>query len=57
VLVALPAAFFRAKLQDARERFQLRKVPCHSNLGCFFAAAEWLCSLCITCGLRPAATP
>ncbi len=72
VLVALPAAFFRAKLQDARERFQLRKVPCHSNLGCFavppsgcalyaspagFAASAWLCSLCIICGLRPAATP
>jgi hypothetical protein len=27
LLVALPAAFFRAKLQDGRERARLRKVP------------------------------
>jgi hypothetical protein len=27
LLVALPAAFFRAKLQDAQKRSQLRKVP------------------------------
>ena len=39
MLVALPAAFFRAKLQDGRQRLQLRKVPnINANTKCLYYA-------------------
>ena len=53
VLVSLPAAFFRAKLQDARERFQLRKVPMTLPIARSHILAGYFC---ITCEFRPVST-
>ncbi len=51
LLVALPAAFFRAKLQDGREVAQLRKV----RLRAMLVAACWLATF-TSLEIRPAAT-